>query len=135
MSTSRFAIGLLLAAALPWPGEAQDAIAALDAASNAMGTATLQSLRYTGTGSNNSLGQAYSSGGAWPRFTVKKYTALVNYTAPAMRQEIVRIDDQDPPRGGGAGPFTAATGQGGIRPIPGDIIQTKTRTAARKSAR
>ncbi len=119
------AIALLAAAALPWPGQAQDATAALDAAAKAMGTATLQSLRYTGTGSNNSLGQAYTTGGAWPRFTVKKYTALVNYTVPAMRQEIVRIDDQDPPRGGGAGPFTPATGQGGIRPIPGDIIQNQ----------
>ena len=125
MSASRIAIALLVAAGLPWPGQAQDATAALDAAAKAMGTATLQSLRYTGTGSNNSLGQAYSTGGAWPRFTVKKYTALVNYTAPAMRQEIVRIDDEDPPRGGGAGPFTPATGQGGIRPIPGDIIQNQ----------
>ena len=125
MSVGRMAIALLAAAALPWPGQAQDATAALDAAAKAMGTATLQSLRYTGTGSNNSLGQAYTTGGAWPRFTVKKYTALVNYTAPAMRQEIVRIDDQNPPRGGGAGPFTPATGQGGIRPIPGDIIQNQ----------
>jgi len=125
MSARRIAIALLAAAALPWPGEAQDATAALDAAAKAMGTATLQSLRYTGTGSNNSLGQAYMTGGAWPRFTVKKYTALVNYTVPAMRQEIVRIDDQNPPRGGGAGPFTPATGQGGIRPIPGDIIQNQ----------
>ncbi len=125
MGASRIAIALLAAATLPWPGQAQDAAAALDAAGKAMGTAALQSLRYTGTGSNNSLGQAYTTGGAWPRFTVKKYTALVNYTAPAMRQEIVRIDDQDPPRGGGAGPFTPATGQGGIRPIPGDIIQNQ----------
>ena len=125
MSARRIAIALLATGALPWPGHAQDAAAALDAAAKAMGTATLQSLRYTGTGSNNSLGQAYTTGGAWPGFTVKKYTALVNYTAPAMRQEIVRIDDQDPPRGGGAGPFTPATGQGGIRPIPGDIIQNQ----------
>ncbi|MEO8465120.1 MAG: MBL fold metallo-hydrolase [Gammaproteobacteria bacterium] len=125
MSTSRIAIALLAAAALPWAGQTQDAAAALEAAAKAMGTATLQSLRYTGTGSNDSLGQAYTTGGAWPRFTVTKYTALVNYTVPAMRQEIVRIDDQDPPRGGGAGPFTPATGQGGIRPIPGDIIQNQ----------
>jgi glyoxylase-like metal-dependent hydrolase (beta-lactamase superfamily II) len=125
MSASRIAVVLLAAAALPWPGRAEDAAAALDAAAKAMGTATLETLRYTGTGSNNSLGQAYSTGGEWPRFTVKKYTALVNYAAPAMRQEIVRIDDQDPPRGGGAGPFTPATGQGGIRPIPGDIIQNQ----------
>jgi Metallo-beta-lactamase superfamily len=56
---------------------------------------------------------------------VTKYTALVNYTVPAMRQEIIRIDNEYPPRGGGAGPFNPATGQGGIRPIPGDIIQNQ----------
>ena len=50
----------------------------------------------------------------------------VNYAALAMRQELVRIDDEIPARGGGAGGFRAATGQGGIRPVPGDIIQNQT---------
>src|SRR5262249_26464924 len=90
-----------------------------------MGTTTLQYVRYTGSGTNNSVGQAFTSGGPWPRFKVTKYVALVNYTVPAMRQEIVRIDNEYPPRGGGAGPFNPATGQGGIRPIPGDIIQNQ----------
>jgi glyoxylase-like metal-dependent hydrolase (beta-lactamase superfamily II) len=125
MGARSTAIALVAAALLPWPSRAQDAAAALEAATRAMGTGTLQSLRYTGVGSNNSVGQAYMSGGPWPRFTVKKYTALVNYAAPAMRQEIVRVDDQSPPRGGGAGPFNPATGQGAIRPIPGDIIQNQ----------
>lgn len=125
MSARTTAIACLVAAALPWTALAQDAAGALDAAAKAMGTATLQSLRVTGAGSNYSVGQAYATGGAWPRFTVRKYTALVNYTVPAMRQEIVRIDDQSPPRGGGAGPFNPATGQGGIRPIPGDILQNQ----------
>src|SRR5207302_9200572 len=42
-----------------------------------------------------------------------------------MRQEIIRIDNEFPPRGGGAAGFNAATGQGGIRPVPGDIIQNQ----------
>src|SRR5262245_56054429 len=42
-----------------------------------------------------------------------------------MGQEIVRVDNEYPPRGGGAGPFNPSTGQGGIRPIPGDIIQNQ----------
>src|SRR5262249_45964796 len=45
--------------------------------------------------------------------------------APAMRQELVRIDDARPPRGGGAGGYNPATFQGGIRPVPGDIIQNQ----------
>src|SRR5262245_4625463 len=104
---------------------AQDPGAVIDAAATAMGAAALDSIQYAGTGSMNPVGQAEKAGGPWPRFKVTKFVASVNYTAPAMRQEIVRVDDQRPPRGGGAGAFNPATGQGGIRPIPGDIIQNQ----------
>src|SRR5215831_3757112 len=116
-----FVIGLII----PLNLAAQDATSLIDASAKAMGTSTLKSIRYTGTGTNNSVGQAYTSGGAWPRYKVTKYVALVNYTVPTMRQEIVRIDNERPPRGGGAGGFNPATGQGGIRPVPGDIIQNQ----------
>jgi glyoxylase-like metal-dependent hydrolase (beta-lactamase superfamily II) len=102
---------------------AQDGSAVIEAASKAMGTSTLQSIQYTGTGSVNPTGQQYAPQGPWPRFTVTNYNALLNLTVPAMRQELVRIDDQYPPRGGGAGGYNPQTFQGGIRPIPGDIIQ------------
>jgi glyoxylase-like metal-dependent hydrolase (beta-lactamase superfamily II) len=105
---------------------AQDVKAVVDAASAAMGTATLKSVQYTGTGSVNPTGQAFRTGGPWPRFTVTRYTMSINFDAPAMRQELVRVDDERPTRGGGAGGFNAATGQGGIRPVPGDIVQNQT---------
>ena len=66
-----------------------DAKTAIDAAAAAMGTAGLQSIQYTGTGAIFPTGQAYQPGGPWPRYTVKKYTMLVNFAAPAMRQELV----------------------------------------------
>src|SRR5262249_22690603 len=125
MKTQLMFVGVLVAAILPQNIAAQDAAAVIDASLKAMGTTALQSIRYTGTGTNNSVGQAFTSGGPWPRFKVTKYVALVNYTVPAMRQEIVGIDTQSPPRSGGAGPFNPSTGQGGIRPIPGDIIQNQ----------
>ena len=103
----------------------QDTAQVIAAVSKAMGTEGLQSIRYSGTGTNNSVGQAANPGGPWPRFKVTKYVALLNYTVPAMRQEIVRVDSEHPPRGGGAGPFNPTTGQGGIRPVPGDIIQNQ----------
>ena len=103
----------------------QDVGAVMAAAAAAMGTTSLQAIQYSGTGSTNPTGQAFTSGGPWPRFTVTKYVMSVNYTVPAMRQELIRIDDQIPARGGGAGGFNPATGQGGIRPIPGDIIQNQ----------
>src|SRR5690242_15144770 len=118
-------IGFLILVIVPLNVVAQDAASLIDASAKAMGGTMLQSIRYTGTGTNNSVGQAFTSGGPWPRYQVKQYVALVNYGIPAMRQEIVRIDNERPPRGGGAGGFNPATGQGGIRPVPGDIIQNQ----------
>jgi glyoxylase-like metal-dependent hydrolase (beta-lactamase superfamily II) len=105
--------------------QAQDAASLIEASAQAMGTSALQAIQYSGTGTNNSVGQAATPGGPWPRFKVTKYAALVNYAVPAMRQEIIRVDNEYPPRGGGAGPFNPSTGQGGIRPIPGDILQNQ----------
>ena len=89
----------------------------------AMGASALESIQYSGSGSSFTVGQAPGPGAAWPRFELAKYVATVNYTTPAMREETVRRDVDFPPRGGGAGPFNPATGQGGMRPIPGDVIQ------------
>ena len=88
-----------------------------------MGASNLESIQYSGSGSSFTVGQAPGPGAPWPRFELAKYVATVNYTAPVMREENVRRDVDFPPRGGGAGPFIAATGQGGMRPIPGDVIQ------------
>ena len=104
----------------------QDVGAAIAGAVAAMGTTSLEAIQYSGTGSTYPTGQSFTTGGPWPRFTVTKYVMSVNYTVPVMRQELVRIDDQRPTRGGGAGPYNPATEQGGIRPIPGDIVQTQT---------
>ena len=103
-----------------------DAGAVLNAVTTAMGTGRLRSVQYTGTGSIDMTGQAYTTGGPWPRYTVTKYTMSIDYSVPAMRQELVRIDDAKVPRGGGAGGYNPQTFQGGIRPIPGDIIQNTT---------
>ena len=106
--------------------QAQDAKAVIDTAANTIGATSLRSIEYSGTGSTYGFGQAIGPGQAWPRFTMTRYAAAINYLAPALREEIVRVDDENPPRGGGAGPFNPATGQGGIRPIPfGPQTQTR----------
>jgi glyoxylase-like metal-dependent hydrolase (beta-lactamase superfamily II) len=99
-----------------------------------MGAATLDSIQYSGSGSSFTVGQAPGPGAPWPRFELAKYVATVNYTVPVMREETVRRDVVFPPRGGGAGPFIAATGQGGMRPIPGDVIQNVVRDGRNEAA-
>jgi glyoxylase-like metal-dependent hydrolase (beta-lactamase superfamily II) len=101
--------------------------AVIESAAKTMGVTGLQSIQYSGAGSTFLVGQAASPGGPWPRFELAKYVASVNYAGPAMREETVRRDVESPPRGGGAGPFNPATGQGGMRPIPGDVVQTLVR--------
>ena len=117
---------LLLSLRVSAQNAGSDAKAAIDAAVAAMGTGGMKSIQYSGTGSFYATGQAYEPGGPWPRYTLKKYTMLVNYTAPAMRQELVRIDDEKPPRGGGVGGYNPTTFQGGIRPAPGDMPENQT---------
>ena len=104
---------------------AQDAAAVIDAAARAMGTTSLQSIQYSGSGAVFMVGQNLRPDAPWPRFTVPKYTASVRYDAPAFREELVRIDTDNPPRGGGAGGYNPATGQGGMRPIIGEQTQVR----------
>jgi glyoxylase-like metal-dependent hydrolase (beta-lactamase superfamily II) len=106
----------------------------LTTASNAMGATQLQSIQYSGSGSSFTVGQAPGPGAPWPRFELAKYVASVNYTPPVMREETVRRDVDFPPRGGGAGPFNPSTGQGGMRPIPGDVIQSVLRNGRNDAA-
>ena len=108
---------------------AQDAKAVIEAATKAMGTMSLESIQYSGTGSVFMFGQAARPEAPWPQFRVLKYVTAVNYTAPALREELVRTETGNPPHGGGAGGFNPATGQGGMRPIIGEQTQIRQATA------
>jgi glyoxylase-like metal-dependent hydrolase (beta-lactamase superfamily II) len=100
---------------------------AVNAAMRALGANGLQGVEYSATGTRFAIGQAPAPGEGWPSFRLTRYVADVNYETQAAREELVYVDDANPPVGGGAGPFIAATGQGGIRPIPGDVRQNQLR--------
>jgi glyoxylase-like metal-dependent hydrolase (beta-lactamase superfamily II) len=100
---------------------------AVNSASRALGASNLQGIEYSATGTRFAIGQAPAPGEGWPGFRLTKYAAAVNYDALAAREELTYVDDSNPPVGGGAGPFIAATGQGGIRPIPGEVRQNQLR--------
>jgi glyoxylase-like metal-dependent hydrolase (beta-lactamase superfamily II) len=87
------------------------------AAADAMGATNLNSIQFSGSGTNYAFGQAYTPGGPWPRFEVKTYTAAVDYQTPAMRLEMLRAQGEHPPKGGGAQPF--ATDQRTIQVVSG----------------
>ena len=100
------------------------------AAADAMGATSLNSIQFSGSGTNYAYGQAYTPGGPWPRFEVKTYTVAVDYQTPAMKLDMLRAQGEHPPRGGGAQPFATdqrttqvvsgknAWSEGGAQPAP-----------------
>lgn len=102
----------------------------LEAAAEAMGAGELNSIQFSGSGTQYAFGQAYEPGQRWPRFVAKAYTVAVDYQTPAMRLEMVRAQGENPPRGGGAQPFAtevrtiqvvsgkSAWTEGGQQPAP-----------------
>ena len=80
---------------------AQDVASTLDAAAQAMGVTNLTSIEYKGSGSANEFGQAINAHAPWPQLSVKSYTADINYSTSAWRQEIYRVQpDGNAPFGG-----------------------------------
>ena len=85
------------------PVDAQDAKAVLANASQAMGA--LKTVEYSGSGFDFALGQAPNPGAPWPRFIDKTYTRAINFEVPASRMERIRMQGENPPRGGGQQPI------------------------------
>ena len=88
----------------PVTGYAQDGRAALEAVAKAMGAGGVKSIQYSGSGVNFQVGQNFSPDTPWPRFVVKSYTRNVNYENASIRDELVRTQGENPPRGGGGQP-------------------------------
>jgi glyoxylase-like metal-dependent hydrolase (beta-lactamase superfamily II) len=83
---------------------AQDAKTVIANASKAMGVDTLKTVQYTATGSDFVLGQAPNPSAPWPKFINKSYSRAINFEAPASRVDRVRVQGENPPRGGGQQP-------------------------------
>ena len=93
---------------------AQDPNAVIAAASAAMGVDALKTVHYSSTGFDFALGQSYNPSSPWPKFINKSYTRAIDFQAPASRVDRVRLQGEDPPRGGGQ------------QPVRGEQSQTQT---------
>ena len=92
---SRLVIGIAVMIALS--GCARQATGVAGAA-EAMGATTLNSIQYSGSGSNFAFGQAAAPGAPWPRFVVKTYDVAINYQTPAMKLDMLRAQGENPGR-------------------------------------
>src|SRR5262245_11212786 len=71
--------------------------------SEALGAADVQSIEFSGSGKWYQFGQAPSPTLPWPQFDVERYTATVNYAAPAARVQMTRLQTIE---------------KGRVRPVP-----------------
>jgi len=106
--------GLALAAAMVWAASAQDAQTVIGNASKELGVDTLKTVQYSATGMDFALGQAPNPSSPWPKFINKSYTRAINFETPASKVDRVRVQGENPPRGGGQ------------QPIVGEQPQTQT---------
>ncbi len=81
-----------------------EAQAVLREADRAMGGTNLKSLRYAGSGTGASFGQAYQPGMAWPRTNIPAYSRVLDYEQGAMREEATRSRAE--PTGGSGIPLS-----------------------------
>lgn len=90
---------------------AEDAQRVIGEASTALGVANVKSVQYSATGFDFAFGQAPTPGAAWPRFIDKSYTRTVDFEHPGWRLDRVRLQGENPPRGGGGQPIVGEQAQ------------------------
>src|SRR5437879_6540262 len=95
---------VVLLALLSWAAIAQDANTFIASASKAMGADNLKSIQYSGSGFDYAIGQNVNPNSPWPKFIDKSYTRMINFETPASQMDRVRMQGENPPRGGGQQP-------------------------------
>jgi glyoxylase-like metal-dependent hydrolase (beta-lactamase superfamily II) len=108
----------------PLTGYGEDGRATLDAVARALGAGGLRSVQITGSGANFAVGQNYTPEAPWPRFNVKSFTRMVNYDTASLRDDLVRTQAENPPRGGGLQPIRGEQRQSLV--VSGDHAWTVT---------
>ncbi len=116
---------LLLASCATTP---QDARPVLLRAEQAMGGAQLRTLRYAGSGTGATFGQAYNPGLAWPRLNYASYSREIDYDNGAMREEFAR--NRAEPAGGGAVPLMGMGDQRSVGLVRGEYAWNMAGTTA-----
>src|SRR6185295_16423922 len=96
-------------ALLSWVAFAQDAKSVIDDASKAMGS--MKTVEYSGSGFDFALGQNVNPTQPWPKFINKTYKRTMNFETPAYRMERIRMQGENPPRGGGQQPIVGEQNQ------------------------
>ncbi|HXV62770.1 MAG TPA: MBL fold metallo-hydrolase [Vicinamibacteria bacterium] len=83
----------------------QDARSVLQSAAEAIGATQLKSIRYSGTGWRGAVGQSFRPDLDWPRFDMPRYIRTIDFETRSSKEEMVLVQGNNPPRGGGGTPI------------------------------
>jgi glyoxylase-like metal-dependent hydrolase (beta-lactamase superfamily II) len=103
MRGRRFAV-LAALALVSASASLQDAPAVLNDVARTLGAADLKTVQYTGTGVAYAFAQNYRPDVPYPKFHAT-YSRAIDYERGVSREETVRTQFEDPPRGGGGQPL------------------------------
>ena len=96
---------ILVASAFPSVAGAQTAATSLEKVATAIGASGVRSIEIAGSGTIFAIGQNATPTTPWPRFNLKSFTRSVNYETASLRDDLVRTQALDPPRGGSQQPL------------------------------
>lgn len=97
-------LAMAVLALVPWVGEGQEAKNVLEGVAKTLGAIDLKSIRYSGSGHLFAIGQNPNPSDPWPRFNLKSFARAINYETVSVRDELVRTQGENQPRGGGGQP-------------------------------
>jgi glyoxylase-like metal-dependent hydrolase (beta-lactamase superfamily II) len=113
-------VALFLVGVLTRAAAAQDAQTVIGKASHAIGADQMKSVRYSATGYDYAFGQAANPNSPWPKFIEKSYARTIDFEAPASRVDRVRLQGENPPRGGGGQPLVGEQSQSQVILVSAD---------------
>jgi glyoxylase-like metal-dependent hydrolase (beta-lactamase superfamily II) len=113
----RFVIALALVLLTGFRANAADT--PLQQIADALDVSTTKTFQVTANGTMWHVGQSTSPMAAWPRYYVKSLTRMYDFTAGAMREQMVRTQGETPPSGGGGQPLEGD--QQSITLVSGDL--------------
>jgi glyoxylase-like metal-dependent hydrolase (beta-lactamase superfamily II) len=101
--TTLFVASALMVGPAVMPAAAQNARALLQAADQAVGASKVNSIQFTGKGRFAYLGQNFTTADDWNRVDLQNYVLTIDYPSKSYKEEQVRVQGNNPVRGGGAG--------------------------------
>jgi glyoxylase-like metal-dependent hydrolase (beta-lactamase superfamily II) len=90
----KFVVALALFALMGSSVQAQDT--ELQRIADALDVSTTKTFQFTGNGTMYNLGQNTSPAAPWPRFFVKSFVRVYDFTTGSMRDEVVRMSAEPP---------------------------------------